>query len=113
MKRHLLTSILMTLVTTALFGVAYPLAVTVLAQLLFRDKANGQLVTAGGHVVGSEIIGQAFAAPGYFHGRPSAAGNGYDAAASGGTNLGPTSRKLVDEVAAAVSAARADNPGVP
>jgi potassium-transporting ATPase KdpC subunit len=101
---------LMTIVTTVLLGVAYPLAVTGLAQVLFRDKANGQLVEREGHIVGSRIIGQAFAAAGYFHGRPSAAGNGYDAANSSGTNLGPTNKKLIDAVAAAVNAAKKENP---
>jgi potassium-transporting ATPase KdpC subunit len=103
-------AVLMTVVTTLLLGIAYPLAVTGLAQALFRDKANGQLVERNGQVIGSRIIGQAFAAPGYFHGRPSAAGNGYDAANSGGSNLGPTNKKLVDAVAANVAAARKDNP---
>jgi K+-transporting ATPase ATPase C chain len=104
-------AVLMTIVTTLLLGVAYPLAVTGLAQALFRDKANGQLLERNGQVIGSRIIGQAFAAPGYFHGRPSAAGNGYDAANSGGTNLGPTNKKLIDAVAANVAAARRENPG--
>jgi K+-transporting ATPase ATPase C chain len=93
-----------------LLGVAYPLLVTGLAQALFPDKANGQLVERQGKIVGSRIIGQAFSAPGYFHGRPSAAGTGYDAANSGGTNLGPTNRKLVDAVKAAVDAAKKENP---
>src|SRR5262249_27625107 len=113
MTRNLLVAVRMTVVTTVLCGIAYPLAVTGIAQLLFRDKANGQLITVNGRMVGSGIIGQAFEAPGYFHGRPSAAGSGYDATASGGTNLGPTSKKLIDQVAAAVQIARADHPDAP
>jgi K+-transporting ATPase ATPase C chain len=111
MKQNLRIAVLMTVVTTLLLGIVYPLVVTGIAQTLFRDKANGQLVERNGQVIGSRIIGQAFAAPGYFHGRPSAAGNGYDAANSGGTNLGPTNKKLIDAVAANVAAARKDNPG--
>ena len=108
--RNLVVAVLMTIVTTLLLGVAYPLVVTGLAQVLFPDKANGQLIERGGKVVGSRIIGQAFSSPGYFHGRPSAAGTGYDPVNSGGTNLGPTNKKLVDAVHAAVDAARKDNP---
>ncbi len=111
LKQNLRIAVLMTVVTTVLLGVVYPLVVTGIAQTLFRHKANGQLVERNGQVIGSRIIGQAFAAPGYFHGRPSAAGNGYDAANSGGTNLGPTNKKLIDAVAANVAAARKDNPG--
>ena len=112
-QKNLLIAVLMTAVTTLLLGVAYPLVVTGLAQALFRDKANGQLRERNGHVIGSEIIGQAFAAPGYFHPRASAAGNGYDAANSGGTNLGPTNKKLMDAVKTAVDAARKENPNTP
>jgi K+-transporting ATPase ATPase C chain len=108
--RNLVVAVLMTIVTTLLLGVAYPLAVTGLAQVLFRDKANGQLLERDGKVVGSRIIGQAFSSPGYFRSRPSAAGTGYDAANSAGTNLGPTNRKLVDAVKAAADAARKENP---
>ncbi len=82
--KNLVVAVLMTIVTTLLLGVAYPLAVTGLAQVLFRDKANGQLIERGGKVVGSRIIGQAFSSPGYFRSRPSAAGTGYDAANSCG-----------------------------
>jgi K+-transporting ATPase ATPase C chain len=77
---------------------------------VFRDKANGQLIERDGKIVGSHIIGQAFSSPGYFRGRPSAAGTGYDAANSGGTNLGPTNRKLIEAVKASVDAARRENP---
>jgi K+-transporting ATPase ATPase C chain len=108
--KNLLTAVLMTIVTTLLLGVAYPLIVTGLAQLLFPDQANGQLIERGGTVIGSRIIGQAFSSPGYFHGRPSAAGTGYDAANSSGTNLGPTNKKLIDSVKTAVGSATAENP---
>ena len=108
--RNLITAILMTVVTTLLLGVAYPLVVTGLAQVLFPDRSNGQLIQRDGTLIGSRIIGQSFSSPGYFRGRPSAAGTGYDAANSGGTNLGPTNRKLVDAVKAGVEAARKENP---
>ena len=111
--RNLTIAVLMTIVTTLLLGVAYPLAVTGLAQAMFPAKANGQLIERGGTVIGSRIIGQAFSSPGYFRSRPSAAGAGYDAANSGGTNLGPTNKKLVDAVTAAVDAARKENPSAP
>jgi K+-transporting ATPase ATPase C chain len=111
--RNLVVAVLMTAVTTVLLGLVYPLVVTGLAQALFHDKANGQLRERGGQVVGSAIIGQGFAAAGYFHSRASAAGAGYDATSSGGTNLGPTNKKLIDTVAAAVDAAKKENPGIP
>jgi K+-transporting ATPase ATPase C chain len=113
MKKNLLISISMTIATTILFGVIYPLVVTGLAQLIFPHKANGQLIEKEGAVVGSTTIGQGFSGPGYFHSRPSAAGNGWDAANSGGSNLGPTNQKLLDRVKGDVAAAQADNPGVP
>jgi potassium-transporting ATPase KdpC subunit len=113
MKKNLLISILMTLVTTVLLGIVYPLVVTGLAQLIFPHKANGQLIEKNGTVVGSSIIGQGFSSPGYFHSRPSAAGNGWDAANSGGSNLGPTNQKLLDRVKGDVATAQADNPGTP
>lgn len=108
--RNLIIAVLMTVVTTLLLGIGYPLAMTGLAQAIFPDKANGQLVARDGRVVGSRIIGQSFTSPQYFHGRPSAAGNGYDAANSGGTNFGPTNKKLIDSVKAAVDAAHKENP---
>jgi len=111
--RNLIVAVLMTVVTTILLGLIYPLVVTGVAQLLFRDKANGQLIERNGRVTGSAIIGQPFASPRYFHPRPSAAGSGYDAANSGATNLGPTNGKLVDAVKARVAAARRDNPNAP
>ncbi len=116
MRRHIITAILYTIVTTVIFGVLYPFAVTGAAQLLFRDKANGQLIhTSGpdgqpGQIVGSRIIGQPFSAPGYFHSRPSAAGNGYDAANSSGFNYAPTNKKLIDRVAGDAAALQPDNP---
>ena len=111
--KNLLIAVLMTLVTTVLLGIAYPLVVTGLAQVLFRDKANGQLIERNGTVVGSRIIGQAFSSPGYFRSRPSAAGTGYDPLNSGGTNLGPTNKKLMDSVKAAVDEAKKENPSAP
>jgi K+-transporting ATPase ATPase C chain len=113
MKQNLKIAILMTIVTTVLLGVIYPLVVTGLAQVLFHDKANGQLIVRNGDVVGSRIIGQAFSAPGYLHSRPSAAGNGYDAANSGGSNLGPTNSRLIDRVKADTARLQAENPGQP
>jgi len=113
LTRNLITAVLMTVVTTLLLGVAYPLVVTGLAQVLFRNNANGQLIERGGKIVGSRIIGQAFSSPGYFRSRPSAAGTGYDAANSAGTNLGPTNKKLIDAVKAAVDAAKKENPSSP
>jgi len=109
LRHNLVTALLMTLVTTLLLGVVYPLGVTALSQALMTEKANGQLVERDGRVVGSAIIGQAFASPAYFHGRPSAAGQGYDAASSGGTNLGPTNRTLIERVTAAVAGARQES----
>ena len=113
--KNLVTAVLMTIVTTVLLGLAYPLVVTGLAQVIFPDNANGQLIRAAdGTVIGSRLIGQPFSAPGYFRGRPSAAGaNGYDASASSGSNLGPTNQKLIDRVKADVEALRAENPGEP
>jgi len=111
--KNLITAVLMTFVTTLLLGLVYPLVVTGLAQAFFPDKANGQLMTRDGVVVGSRLIGQAFASAGYFRSRPSAAGSGYDAANSSGTNLGPTNKKLIDTVAGAVEAARKENPNLP
>src|SRR5580698_3877943 len=103
MKKNLTISVLMTIVTTILLGIVYPLVVTGLAQVLFKDKANGQLIVQNGKVVGSRIIGQAFTGPAYFHSRPSNAGNGYDAANSSGSNLGPTNQSLIDRVKASVA----------
>lgn len=112
MIKHLWTATLMTVVTTVLLGLVYPLVITGLAQVLFPDRANGQLIEREGKVIGSRIIGQPFSSPGYFYSRPSAAGAGYDAGASSGSNLGPTNKKLIDRVAADVARLQADNPGV-
>ena len=109
--KHLVTAALMTIVTTVLLGLLYPLAVTGIAQVLFPDKANGQLIERSGRVIGSRIIGQPFTSPGYFYSRPSAAGASYDGAASSGSNFGPTNKKLIDRVAADVERLRAGNPG--
>jgi K+-transporting ATPase ATPase C chain len=111
MKTNLITSVLMTIATTILFGLVYPLVVTGMAQVMFPKKANGQLIQKDGKTIGSSIIGQGFSSPGYFHSRPSAAGNGYDAANSGGSNLGPTNKKLIDRVKGDVASAEGDNPG--
>src|SRR5262249_8620901 len=113
--KNLLTAILMTIVTTILLGLIYPLAVTGLAQLIFPDKANGQLIRKGdGTIIGSRIIGQPFTGPGYFHSRPSAAGAaGYDAANSSGSNLGPTSQKLIDRLKSDIERLQKENPGKP
>jgi K+-transporting ATPase ATPase C chain len=103
MKKNLLISVWMTIATTILLGIVYPLVVTGLAQVLFKDKANGQLIAQNGRIVGSRIIGQAFTGPTYFHSRPSGAGNGYDAANSSASNLGPTNMSLIDRVKASVA----------
>jgi K+-transporting ATPase ATPase C chain len=113
MKKNLVISVLMTIATTILLGIVYPLVLTGLSQLLFPKKANGQFIEANGKIVGSRIIGQTFSSPGYFHSRPSAAGNGYDATASNGSQWGPTNQKLVDRVKGDVAAAQAENPGKP
>ena len=110
MKKNLLIALWFTLVTTVMFGVLYPLAITGLAQVLFPNRANGQLILRNGKIVGSRIIGQSFTGPGYFHSRPSAAGTGYDATASSGSNLGPTNNTLLDRVKADVQKAQAENP---
>src|SRR5580693_1649239 len=103
MRKNLLISVWMTIATTILLGIIYPLVVTGLAQLFFKDKADGQLIGQNGKVVGSRIIGQAFTGPAYFHSRPSAAGNGYDAANSSASNLGPTNQHLIDRLKASVA----------
>ena len=113
MKKNLWISLLMTMATTVLFGLVYPLVVTALARLIFPHKANGQLIVKNGTVVGSSIIGQGFSGPAYFHSRLSAAGNGYDAANSGGSNFGPTNQKLLDRMKRDVATAKAESPGTP
>lgn len=111
MWKQMLPGLRMTLLMTVLTGLVYPGVVTVLCQVLFRSKANGSLIIQNGRVVGSTLIGQSFTKPEYFQPRPSAAGSeGYDSSASGGSNLGPTSRKLVDRVKGTVEKLRTDNP---
>lgn len=112
--KNFVTAILMTMVTTVLLGLIYPLVVTGIAQVIFPDKANGQLLVKDGQMIGSRIIGQPFSSPGYFRSRPSAAGAvGYDAGASSGSNLGPTNKKLLERVKADVEKLQAENPGQP
>lgn len=113
MRKNLITAILMTVVTTILLGIIYPLVVTALAQTLFHYKANGQLIVRNGQTVGSRIIGQPFVSDAYFHSRPSNAGIGYDAANSGASNLGPTNRVLIDRVNESVTRYKAENPSDP
>jgi K+-transporting ATPase ATPase C chain len=113
LTRNLLVAVLMTVVTTVLLGVIYPLTITAIAQVVFPDQANGQLVQRDGKIIGSRLIGQGFSSPGYFRSRPSAAGTGYDAANSAGSQLGPTNKKLIDAVTTNVEAARKENPDAP
>jgi potassium-transporting ATPase KdpC subunit len=114
MKKQLLISIRMTLATTVLLGLVYPLVVTALAQLMFPAQANSELIRAGEKTIGSRLIGQPFSSLAYFHSRPSAAGAaGYDGMASGGSNLGPTNKALIDRVSSSVQALQAENPSVP
>jgi K+-transporting ATPase ATPase C chain len=110
MKQNLRTAVLMTLVTTVLFGLLYPLAVTGLGQILFPAHANGGLIMRQGQIVGSQLIGQPFSSPAYFHPRPSGAGNSYDASSSGSANLGPTNHQLMERVKADVERLHAENP---
>ena len=112
--KHLYPAVAMTVVLTVLTGIIYPYAITGLAYVLFKDKAQGSLIVRDGKVVGSRLIGQPFTGPGYFHSRPSAAGSGYDGTASAGTNLGPTSKKLMEQmVKPAAEQRRAENPNSP
>ncbi len=110
MKKNLIISVLMTVVTTLLLGAIYPLAMTGLAYAVFPHQARGSLIERDGTIVGSTLIGQSFTGPGYFHSRPSAAGSGYDAANSGGTNLGPTNHALIERVNQQVAAVQPENP---
>ena len=112
MKKNLITAVLMTLVTTVAFGLLFPLLITGLAQVLFPQQANGQLLTRNGRVVGSRLIGQSFSSPGYFHSRPSSAGTGYDAGNSSGSNLGPTNQTLIARVQGDADRLQGENPGV-
>src|SRR5439155_20880371 len=113
MKKNFVIAFWFTLVTTVMFGILYPLAVTGLAQVLFPARANGQLIETSGKTVGSRIIGQTFTEPGYFHSRPPNAGTGYDTTASSGSNLGPINKKLLDRVKGDVEKLKAENPTTP
>jgi K+-transporting ATPase ATPase C chain len=113
MKKNLITAVFMTIATTMLLGIIYPLTITAISQIVFPKRANGQIILRDGKMLGSRIIGQAFTGPGYFHSRPSAAGNGYDAANSGGTNLGPTNQKLIDRVRQDIVSLQAENSSKP
>jgi K+-transporting ATPase ATPase C chain len=110
--RHMVPAVLVTLVTVVLFGIVYPVVMTLVSELVLPAHANGSMVYVGGRAVGSSTIGQLWKKPQYFHGRPSAAGNGYDPTSTGATNLGPTSKKLVDATRAAIAAIRKENPDV-
>ncbi len=110
MKKHIITACLYTVITAVLLGLGYPLLITGIAHLTMRNKADGQLLQRDGRIVGSALLGQPFSGPGYFHSRPSAAGTGYDASSSSGSNLGPTNKALVDRVDASVKAESVSGP---
>jgi potassium-transporting ATPase KdpC subunit len=110
MIKHLGTALRVTIVSIVMFGLIYPLAMTALAQAIFPRQANGSLIAINGKVVGSSIIGQLWTKAQYFHGRPSAAGKGYDPTATGGTNFGPTSKKLIDSTKATITQLEKENP---
>jgi K+-transporting ATPase ATPase C chain len=113
MKHHLNVAVRFTIVTTIVFGLIYPLVVTGLGQLIFPRQANGSLIEKNGQIIGSRLIAQGFTADKYFHPRPSAAGAGYDPTSSGGSNLGPTNKQLVDRVKQDVAKLQQENPGTP
>ena len=103
MKKHIVTACLYTAVTGILLGILYPLLIAGISHVAFHDRADGELIVRNGDVIGSRLIGQSFTGSGFFHGRPSAAGTGYDASASSGSNLAPTSKSLLDRVSASVA----------
>ena len=114
MKKNILVAIWMTLATTLLLGIVYPIVLTGLAQILFPKQANGDLIRANGKIIGSRLIGQPFTSRGYFYSRPSAAGTaGYNPTSSGGSNLGPTNKALLDRVSTQVKTFQPDNPSAP
>ena len=113
MLKQLKIAFWMTILTTVLCGVIYPLAVTGAARIIFPRRANGSLLAVNGKIVGSELIGQSFTSPAYFHPRPSSAGNGYDPLASSGSNLGPTNHQLADRIQADAAKLHAENPAAP
>lgn len=113
LRKLFITSVLYTVVTALILGIGYPLLITGVAHLLFPRQANGELVNRNGQLAGSQLIGQPFTGPGFFHSRPSAAGTGYDASASSGSNLGPSSKALVDRVAGSVKTEQQGSSPVP
>jgi K+-transporting ATPase ATPase C chain len=108
--KHVGTSVLYTIVSVVIFGLAYPLVMTGISQLAFPAQANGSMIYVNGKAVGSGIIGQLWTKPQYFHGRPSAAGKGYDPTSTGATNFGPTSKKLTDQTKTTIAALKKENP---